>query len=107
MRLDRIYNFTITLFFFLQGIADESRIDQIPYTTLSYSTGGQNNIAYEVINGTLRRINPRINDTTDFEYSQQAAIITDEAHHGGGDVIVYSTGISVILILLQIYFKIT
>ena len=27
-----------------------------------------------------------------FVYSQQAAIITDEAHHGGGDVAVYAQG---------------
>ncbi|OXU21501.1 hypothetical protein TSAR_009716 [Trichomalopsis sarcophagae] len=74
------------------GIADVSKIENIPYTTLSYSTGGPNNIAYQVVNNKSMRINPNESDTTEFTYSQQAAIITDEAHHGGGDVAVYALG---------------
>ncbi|XP_011495250.1 PREDICTED: alkaline phosphatase [Ceratosolen solmsi marchali] len=74
------------------GIAEDSKFDKIPYTTLSYSTGGPNNLAYEVSNNKSVRKNPNENDTTQFTYSQQAAIITDEAHHGGGDVAVYALG---------------
>ena len=37
-------------------------------------------------------MDPSLNDTTDYNYSQQAAIISDEAYHGGGDVAVYAIG---------------
>ncbi|XP_014236948.1 alkaline phosphatase, tissue-nonspecific isozyme [Trichogramma pretiosum] len=78
------------------GIADVSKIEGIPYTTLSYGTGGPNNRAYETYQDgketKMRRIDPTTSDTTDFEYSQQAAFVTDEAHHGGGDVAVYAIG---------------
>ncbi|XP_034192120.2 alkaline phosphatase [Osmia lignaria lignaria] len=75
------------------GIAQKSKYDGIPYTTLTYSTGGPNNIAYTVKeNTTAVRIDPTKNNTTDFTYSQQAAIISDEAYHGGGDVAVYAIG---------------
>lgn len=84
------------------GIAEKSKITNIPYTTLSYSTGGPNNMAYKVVynqsneksKDTYRaeRKDPSEENTTSFTYSQQAAIITDEAHHGGGDVAVYAIG---------------
>lgn len=70
------------------GIAQKSKHDGIPYTTLTYSTGGPNNMAYK--NNT--RIDPSKEDTTAFTYSQQATVITDEAYHGGGDVAVYALG---------------
>ncbi|XP_011148617.1 alkaline phosphatase isoform X1 [Harpegnathos saltator] len=74
-------------------IAQRSKYDGIPYTTLSYSTGGPNNVAYTVKeNGQVVRIDPSQSNTTDFTYSQQATIITDEAYHGGGDVAVYAIG---------------
>ncbi|XP_058807798.1 alkaline phosphatase isoform X2 [Phymastichus coffea] len=81
------------------GIAEYSKIDGIPYTTLSYSTGGPNNNAYTIVkNDKNESFAQRLNfeklqsNTEDFTYSQQAAIITDEAHHGGGDVAVYARG---------------
>lgn len=75
------------------GIAQRSRYDGIPYTKLSYSTGGPNNIAYTVNNDSRAvRIDPSKFNTTDFTYSQQATIISDEAYHGGGDVAVYAIG---------------
>ncbi|XP_032670591.1 alkaline phosphatase-like [Odontomachus brunneus] len=75
------------------GIAQRSKHDGIPYTTLSYSTGGPNNIAYTVgEKGQAVRIDPSKSNTSDFTYSQQATIITDEAYHGGGDVAVYAIG---------------
>ncbi|EGI62845.1 PREDICTED: alkaline phosphatase, tissue-nonspecific isozyme isoform X2 [Acromyrmex echinatior] len=75
------------------GIAQKSKYDGIPYTTLSYSTGGPNNVAYIVSDdGQIKRINPSESNTSDFTYSQQATIISDEAYHGGGDVIVYAIG---------------
>ncbi|XP_003694815.1 alkaline phosphatase [Apis florea] len=75
------------------GIAQKSKIDGIPYTTLSYSTGGQNNMAYTVKNNSNSvRIDPSKENTTAFTYSQQATIISDEAYHGGGDVAIYAIG---------------
>ncbi|KAG9429352.1 alkaline phosphatase [Apis mellifera carnica] len=74
------------------GIAQKSKIDGIPYTTLSYSTGGPNNMAYTVNNSNSVRIDPSKENTTEFTYSQQATIISDEAYHGGGDVAVYAIG---------------
>ncbi|XP_018303124.1 alkaline phosphatase isoform X1 [Mycetomoellerius zeteki] len=75
------------------GIARKSKYDGIPYTTLSYSTGGPNNIAYTVgDDGQAKRIDPSKSNTSDFTYSQQATIISDEAYHGGGDVAVYAIG---------------
>ncbi|XP_024877560.1 alkaline phosphatase isoform X1 [Temnothorax curvispinosus] len=75
------------------GIAQKSKHDGIPYTTLSYSTGGPNNVAYTVNNdGQAVRIDPSKSNTSDFTYSQQATIISDEAYHGGGDVAVYAIG---------------
>ncbi|KAJ8686614.1 hypothetical protein QAD02_022408 [Eretmocerus hayati] len=81
------------------GLAEVSKEDGIPYTTLSYSTGGRNNVAYDAvkINDTYCksvRNDPKVpkDEKSQFTYSQQAAIITDEAHHGGGDVAVYAIG---------------
>ena len=42
--------------------------------------------------GQAKRIDPSKSNTSDFTYSQQATIISDEAHHGGGDVTVYAIG---------------
>ncbi|XP_076654849.1 alkaline phosphatase isoform X2 [Halictus rubicundus] len=74
------------------GIAQKSRHDGIPYTTLTYSTGGANNAAYTVQNNTAVRRDPSKENTTDFTYSQQAGFISDEAYHGGSDVAVYAIG---------------
>ncbi|KAK2577199.1 hypothetical protein KPH14_003350 [Odynerus spinipes] len=76
------------------GIAQKSRWDGIPYTTLTYSTGGPNNAAYTISNATklVTRIDPSTQNTMAFNYSQQATIVSDEAYHGGGDVAVYAIG---------------
>ncbi|XP_014295150.1 alkaline phosphatase [Microplitis demolitor] len=74
------------------GIAQKSKYDGIPYTSLSYSTGGPNNMAYEIKNGKATRIDPSTYNTSDYKYSQQAAFISDEAYHGGGDVPIYAIG---------------
>nr|XP_050850797.1 alkaline phosphatase-like [Vespula vulgaris] len=76
------------------GIAQKSKYDGIPYTTLTYSTGGPNNAAYTISNKTnlLTRIDPSTQNTTEFNYSQQATIVSDEAYHGGGDVAIYAIG---------------
>lgn len=74
------------------GVAQKSKYDNRNYTTLTYSTGGINNMGYTIDNGKIARIDPSLNDTTDYNYSQQAAIITDEAYHGGADVAVYAKG---------------
>lgn len=82
----------------ISGIAQKSKYDGIPYTTLSYTTGGPNNVAYTVDkdgnDSQAIRIDPSKSNTSDFTYSQQATIISDESHHGGGDVAVYAIGMS-------------
>ncbi|KAJ6640159.1 Alkaline phosphatase, tissue-nonspecific isozyme, partial [Pseudolycoriella hygida] len=75
------------------GIAQKSRFDGIPYTTLTYATGGVNGYQVEVDeHGSPRRKDPSTQDTTAFDYVQQVAILTDENTHSGSDVTVYATG---------------
>lgn len=79
------------------GASEKSKVDGVPYTTLSYATGASNNYHYyaEMVNSNEPRVfreDPSKSITTDFEYSQQAGILTDEALHGGGEVIIYATG---------------
>ncbi|CAH1963272.1 unnamed protein product [Acanthoscelides obtectus] len=70
----------------------ESAMDKEPFTSLLYGTGGPNNYQFTVENNTAKRIDPSKNDTTDFEYSQQAVVLTDEVTHSGTDVLVYANG---------------
>lgn len=74
----------------MPGIAQKSKHDGVPYTTLTYSTGGPNNAAYSKNSDT--RTDPSKENTTAFTYSQQAGFVSDEAYHGGGDVAVYAIG---------------
>lgn len=53
---------------------------------------GPSNYHYSVVNGQVFREDPSTVDTLDFDYNQQAAILSDESTHGGGDVVVYATG---------------
>ncbi|XP_066262954.1 alkaline phosphatase-like isoform X1 [Euwallacea similis] len=69
-----------------------SKMDQKPFTNLLYSTGGPNNYQFEVVDGKVQRIDPTKQNTSDFEYSQQALVYTDEVTHGGTDVLVYARG---------------
>ncbi|CAH1116023.1 unnamed protein product [Phaedon cochleariae] len=70
----------------------KSAMDHIPFTSLLYGTGGPNNFQFTVENGTVVRPDPSRNDTTDFEYSQQAVVYTDEVTHSGTDVLVFAKG---------------
>ncbi|XP_034238800.1 alkaline phosphatase [Thrips palmi] len=74
------------------GIAENSKIDSIPYTSLLYTTGDASNYQYEIVDNKLRRKNPKDSDTTDFLYSQQTGVLTDEVHHSGSDVAIYARG---------------
>lgn len=74
------------------GMAQKSKSDGIPYTTLTYGTG---HYGYQVSvddDGKARRTDPSTQNTTAFDYVQQAAIFTDENAHAGNDVLVYATG---------------
>ncbi|XP_068913388.1 alkaline phosphatase-like isoform X2 [Tenebrio molitor] len=73
-------------------VAQPSVMDNVPYTSLLYGTGGPNNYQYSVVNSTVSRNDPSVNNTRDFEYSQQAVVLTDEVTHGGSDVLVYAKG---------------
>lgn len=75
------------------GIAGESKPDHVPYTTLLYGTGGPNSSQYELDeNGKPYRRHPKDNDTTGFNYVQQAAVSIDENAHSGSDVTIHAVG---------------
>lgn len=75
------------------GIAGESKLGHVPYTTLLYATGGPKSWQYELDeNGKPYRKNPKNDDTTDYTYIQQAAVKTDENAHSGSDVTVHAIG---------------
>nr|CAD7434249.1 unnamed protein product [Timema monikensis] len=77
----------------ITGIGGLSKHDGVPFTTLTYSTGDIYAYNYTTdINGTVQRADPSKVNSSSFHYHQQAAILSDEAHHGGGDVAVYATG---------------
>lgn len=78
-----------------------SKMDNLPFTSLIYGTGGPNNYQFTIENGTAKRKDPSENDTTDFDYSQQALIYTDEVTHSGTDVLLYAGGKSCIQIIIR------
>lgn len=69
-----------------------SEMDYLSFTTLVYGTGGPNNYQFTVENDSVKRRDPSKDDTTDFDYSQQALIYTDEVTHSGTDVLIYARG---------------
>lgn len=74
------------------GIAELSKIDKIPYTSLLYTTGDNSNYQFEKVGEKWQRKNPKDSDTTSFTYSQQTGVLTDEVHHSGSDVAIYARG---------------
>lgn len=74
------------------GIAHESKFDETPYTTLTYGTGGPDSFQMEFKDGKIRRADPSKQDTTSYNYVQQAAIQTNENAHSGSDVTVHAIG---------------
>ncbi|XP_014272690.1 alkaline phosphatase [Halyomorpha halys] len=74
------------------GLADVSKVDGMPYTTLGYANSGKENYHYAVLNGSVVREDPSKVDTKSFEYGAQAAVLQDENKHGGNDVFVYAKG---------------
>ncbi|CAH0564133.1 unnamed protein product [Brassicogethes aeneus] len=74
------------------NVAQSSPMDKIPYTSLLYGTGGPNNFQYHIDNNTVLRNDPSKNNTQDFEYSQQSAVLNDEVTHSGTDVAIYANG---------------
>ncbi|KAI4456848.1 alkaline phosphatase [Holotrichia oblita] len=75
------------------GVAQKSKYgDFNNYTTLLYGTGGPNNYQFYVENNSVVRPDPALQDTEDFEYSQQAVVLTDEVTHSGADVLIYAKG---------------
>ncbi|CAG9832093.1 unnamed protein product [Diabrotica balteata] len=69
-----------------------SAMDNLPFTSLVYGTGGPNNYQFVLDNNTATRIDPSKNNTEDWEYSQQALVLTDEVTHSGADVLVFAKG---------------
>ncbi|KAH8357899.1 hypothetical protein KR200_009114 [Drosophila serrata] len=71
------------------GLAGKSKTEQTPYTTLTYGTSYE---GFQVDPTTQKRKNPTESDIQDWEYTQQAAINTDENLHGGSDVTIHAEG---------------
>lgn len=71
------------------GIADKDKV-HVPYTTLTYTTGP--GFDYHVSHGKVERPNPEHDDTSDFDYKQQAAIKKSDETHAGEDVPIYALG---------------
>lgn len=82
------------------GMAGNSKTEETPYTTLTYGTSYK---GFQVDPERLQRQNPALEDTTDWEYEQQAAINTNENLHGGSDVTLHARGKSDMLIDRCIY----
>lgn len=93
-KFDNLVNFENTLIYYdYVGIAQKSKYgDFNNYTSLLYGTGGPNTYQFYVKNNTVVRPDPALEDTEDFEYSQQAVVLTDEVTHSGADVLVYAKG---------------
>jgi len=69
------------------GIGDVSDTDNLPYTTLMYTTGPGFNYT-----DTGTRHNISLVDTTALNYTQLAAVPSVDETHGGDDVAVYAQG---------------
>lgn len=74
------------------GVAEKSKFDGIPYSTLTYGTGHFGYQVEQAPDGTLQRSDPTKDDMESFEYVQQVAVKTDENTHGGTDVTVHAIG---------------
>lgn len=75
------------------GIARNSKIDNIPYTTLLYATGGPDAFQMELNEkDQIQRQSPLKYNTKEYTYVQQAAVRTDENAHTGDDVSIHATG---------------
>lgn len=75
------------------GIAQNSKYDDVPYTTLMYTTGGPSSFQMKLDNnGNIQRRNPMNENTSDYTYIQQATVRTDENAHAGSDVTIHAIG---------------
>lgn len=75
------------------NVAQKSKADQVPYTTLTYATGGP--LGYQVdvdAAGKPSRRDPTKSNIFAYDYVQQVGIMTDENTHGGGDVSIHAIG---------------
>ncbi|XP_037935427.1 alkaline phosphatase-like [Teleopsis dalmanni] len=70
------------------GTAMNSKTEGTAFTTLTYGTSYKGFHADD----TGKRVDPSTVDTTDWDYTQQAAINTDENLHGGTDVAIHAKG---------------
>lgn len=70
-----------------------SAMDGLAFTSLVYGTGGPNNYQFSVQNNSVSRNDPSKEDTTSYDYSQQALVLTDEVTHSGTDVLIYARGL--------------
>lgn len=75
------------------GIAQNSKQDKVPYTTLTYAVGGAPAFQFSVDdNQKPVRNKPDEKLLLNYDYVQQAGILSDENVHGGGDVSLHAIG---------------
>lgn len=73
-------------------MAGKSQVDDVKYTTLTYSVGFSQHPIYTRSGSVVIRQDPSISKTTSHGYNQQVGIQEETGVHGGGDVAVYAQG---------------
>lgn len=73
-------------------VAGKSQVDDVKYTTLTYSIGYALSPVYTKTGIAIIRQDPSISKTTSHYYAQQVGIPEDTGVHSGGDVAVYAQG---------------
>lgn len=77
------------------GLAHPADDHQVPYTTLTYATGGPDGFQMKIDPNTGKpvRMDPSTADTTAYDYVQQVGVETTENTHGGVDVPIHAIGL--------------
>lgn len=73
-------------------VAGKSQVDDVKYTTLTYSVGFSQKPVYTRVGSYVIRQDPTVSKTTSHEYTQQVGIQENTGVHGGSDVAVYAKG---------------
>lgn len=73
-------------------VAGKSQVDDVKYTTLTYSVGFSPDPIYRLFGTYVIRQDPTISKTTSHEYTQQVGIQEGTGVHSGSDVAVYAKG---------------
>lgn len=74
------------------NVAGTSLVDEVKYTTLTYSVGYSPSPVYTRLGTSVIRQDPSVSKTTSHDYTQQVGIPEETGVHGGSDVAVYAQG---------------